>query len=309
MSAAPDSAPRVHVRAPGKINLVLRCGAPGEDGYHRLATVFQAVSLYEDVVAELADDVTVTVTGRQADVVPTDGENLAVRAARLLADSTGTAEGVRLHVTKNVPVSGGMGGGSADAAATLLACDLLWGTGLARDELAELAAELGADVPFALTGQTAVGTGRGDVLAPALARGTHHWVLATQSWGLPTPEVYARFDELRPDPAPPRLEDGLMAALVGGSSADLADYVANDLADAAVALRPELAGVLDAFDAAGALARTVSGSGPTVFGLAADLADAQDVAASVRDAGVADDVLLVTGPVSGARALESMRGV
>jgi 4-diphosphocytidyl-2-C-methyl-D-erythritol kinase len=297
----------VHVRAPGKINLALRVGPAGADGYHRLVSVFQAVSLYEDVRAEPADGVSVTVSGRCADAVPTDDRNLAVRAARLLADATRVHRGVHLHLTKGVPTAGGMGGGSADAAAALLACDLLWDTGLARDELAELAAELGADVPFALTGLTAVGTGRGDVLSPVLARGHYHWVLATQAWGLSTPAVFARFDALDPDPGEPAMPEGLMAALRLGDPAALAPHLVNDLERASIDLAPHLAVVLDAAREAGALAQMVSGSGPTVVALAADQAHAVTLAERLREAGVADDVLEVTGPVPGARMLESLR--
>jgi len=297
----------VHVRAPGKINLTLRVGPSGADGYHRLVTVFQAVSLYEDVRAEPADGISVSVSGRRADAVPTDDRNLAVRAARLLADATRVHRGVHLHLTKSVPTAGGMGGGSADAAATLLACDLLWDTGLARDELAELAAELGADVPFALTGLTAVGTGRGDVLSPVLARGHYHWVLATQAWGLSTPAVFARFDALDSDPREPALPEGLMAALRLGDAAALASHLVNDLEPASIDLAPHLAVVLEAAREAGALAQMVSGSGPTVVALAADQAHAVTLAERLREAGVADDVLEVTGPVPGARMLESLR--
>ncbi|PFG38866.1 4-diphosphocytidyl-2-C-methyl-D-erythritol kinase [Georgenia soli] len=185
----------VHVRAPGKINLALRVGAPRPDGYHPLATLFQAVSLYEDVVARPADDITLEIHGRGADL-PTDSGNLAVRAAALLRETSGTEAGVHLTLTKQVPVAGGMAGGSADAAATLLACDQLWGTGLGREELGELAAELGADVPFALTGLSAMGTGRGDLLTPVMSRGQYHWVLAVQSEGLSTPAVFRAFDEI-----------------------------------------------------------------------------------------------------------------
>lgn len=185
----------VHVRAPGKINLALRVGPPRPDGYHPLATLFQAVSLYEDVVARPADDITLEIHGRGADL-PTDSGNLAVRAAALLRETSGTEAGVHLTLTKQVPVAGGMAGGSADAAATLLACDQLWGTGLGREELGELAAELGADVPFALTGLSAMGTGRGDLLTPVMSRGQYHWVLAVQSEGLSTPAVFRAFDEI-----------------------------------------------------------------------------------------------------------------
>lgn len=297
----------VHVRAPGKINLTLRVGPAGADGYHRLVTVFQAVSLYEDVRAEEADGISVSVSGRCADAVPTDERNLAVRAARLLADATHVERGAHLHLMKGVPTAGGMGGGSADAAAALLACDLLWDTGLARDELAELAAELGADVPFALTGLTAIGTGRGDVLSPVLARGHYHWVLATQAWGLSTPAVFARYDALNPDPREPAMPEGLMAALRLGDPAAIAPHLVNDLEPASLDLAPHLAVVLDAAREAGALAQMVSGSGPTVVAMAADQAHAVTVAERLREACVADDVLEVTGPVPGARMLESLR--
>lgn len=295
----------VHVRAPGKINLSLRVGSVGADGYHRLATVFQAVSLYEDVVAEAAEGISLSVTGRAAADVPTDETNLAWRAAQLLADATGTGAGVHLRITKGVPTAGGMAGGSADAAAALLACDLLWGTGLAREELGELAAELGADVPFALTGQTAVGVGRGDVLTPALARGRFTWVLAMSDRGLSTPEVFRVWDEQNPAAVPvPEVEPELMHALVAGDPHGVARYLVNDLQPAAIELRPELQGVIDAFEASPSLAAIVSGSGPTVVGIAAGPGDAADVAESVRAAGVADEVLVVTGPSLGARLVE-----
>jgi 4-diphosphocytidyl-2-C-methyl-D-erythritol kinase len=304
-----DSEHVVHVRAPGKVNLALGVGPAGSDGYHGLVTVFQAVSLFEDVRARLAPDISVTVSGRHAAAVPTDETNLALRAARLLADSAGVEAGVRLHLTKGVPTAGGMGGGSADAAASLLACDVLWDTGLARDELAELAAELGADVPFALTGLTAVGTGRGDVLSPVLGRGTFHWVLALQDAGLPTPAVFRRFDELQAGPlAEPALSHDLMAALRAGDPMALAPELVNDLQTAAVDLAPHLGKVLAAAADAGALAQIVSGSGPTVVALASGHAHAQSVADRLRAADVADEILLVTGPTQGARILESMRG-
>lgn len=298
----------VHVRAPGKINIALRVGSAQADGYHPLATVFQAVSLYEDVVAELASGISVSVSGRSADLVPTDETNLAWRAARLLSEATGTTQGVHLRITKGVPTAGGMGGGSADAAAALLACDLLWDTGLAREELGELAAEIGADVPFALTGQTAVGVGRGDVLTPALARGRFTWVLALSDVGLSTPEVFSVWDDLHPDPLPaPSVDPALMHALVTGDPRDLARHLANDLQDAALELRPELAEVLDAFGATPALAAVVSGSGPTVAALASGPADAAAIAETIEGTGVASEVLVVTGPALGARLVEAVR--
>ena len=304
MTATPIA---VQVRAPGKINLALRVGAPRPDGYHPLATVFQAVSLYEDVVATRADGISLEIHGRGEDL-PVDATNLAVRAAALLCETSGTRAGAHLSLTKQVPVAGGMAGGSADAAATLLACDQLWGTGLSRDELAELASELGADVPFALTGMSAMGTGRGDLITPVMSRGTYHWVLAVQDEGLSTPEVFREHDRLQPldlDDAPaPRLDDAVLAALLSGDPIQLSRQLGNDLQEAALELRPELGDVLAAADRAGALAALVSGSGPTVAALALDHAHAVSVAGVMRAAEVAGEILLVTGPVPGARVLE-----
>ncbi|MGC0142795.1 4-(cytidine 5'-diphospho)-2-C-methyl-D-erythritol kinase [Pseudactinotalea sp. Z1732] len=310
MSAATMPRPdAVHVRAPGKINLRLRVGPVRRDGYHPLATVFQAVSLFEDVHARVADDISVSVSGRHAERVPTDERNLAHCAATLLADATGTSAGVHLHITKEVPVAGGMGGGSADAAATLLACDQLWGTGLDREELGHLAAELGADVPFALTGQTALGVGRGDMLTPALARGRYHWVLAVSETGLPTPEVFASLDASGTIPPNRRVSvpPSMMKALLTGEPSRLTSHLVNDLAEPAVHLRPHLTQVLAAFEGTDALATIVSGSGPTIAALAADHTAAVAIAEQVRRSRVADEVLVVHGPVPGARLTEQVR--
>ncbi|TRW46752.1 4-(cytidine 5'-diphospho)-2-C-methyl-D-erythritol kinase [Georgenia yuyongxinii] len=317
------TATQVQVRAPGKINLALHVGPPRPDGYHPLATLFQAVSLYEDVLARPSDEITLELRGRGTDL-PTDAGNLAVRAAALLRETGGVDRGVHLTITKQVPVAGGMAGGSADAAATLLACDQLWGTGLSREELAELAAELGADVPFALTGMSAMGVGRGDLVTPVMSRGTYHWVLAVQGEGLSTPHVFKTFDELEgytvpsaaapgsdhaaPDGAGPRVDPGLLAALLSADPLVLAKHLTNDLQDAALDLRPELGDVLAAADRAGALAAVVSGSGPTVAALALDAPHAASVADVMRAAEVAAEVLTVTGPVPGARVLEHVHG-
>ena len=194
------SASSVRVEAPGKVNLFLSVGAPGPDGYHPLTTVFQAVRLIETVTARrqsAQDHGTVTLTLEEPDAdVPVDESNLAVRAATLLAQATGVSEGVDLLLRKRVPVAGGMAGGSADAAAALVACNALWGTGLSLPELSALAARLGADVPFPLTGATAVGSGRGDLVTPIMTRGAYHWVFALAEEGLSTPAVFRRFDEL-----------------------------------------------------------------------------------------------------------------
>lgn len=297
----------VHVRAPGKINVYLGVGGTHEDGYHALATVFQAVSLYEDVYADHADDFSLTTIGQEADAVPADDRNLALRAAKLLAQATGYPGGVHLEVHKSVPVAGGMGGGSADAAASLVACDALWGTGLSTAELHELAARLGADVPFALHGGTAVGTGRGDRLNPALARGRFEWVLACDAEGLSTPLMYQRLDEYRAENGaladdPPLSLDvpvGVLHALRAGAAEDLAATMHNDLQVVAIRERARLDDTLARGVRAGALRGIVSGSGPTIAFLCTSAESADHVHAELSASGVR--ALRAHGPVPGAR--------
>jgi 4-diphosphocytidyl-2-C-methyl-D-erythritol kinase len=299
----------VHVRAPGKINVFLKVGAVMDDGYHDVATAYQAVSLYEDVFASHADDFSVEFAGGHIDTagLETDGSNLAVRAARLLARVSDYRGGVHLEISKNVPIAGGMGGGSADAAATLLACDALWGTELGREELLVLASELGADVPFAFTGGTALGTGRGDQLSPALAKGQFQWVLALPDHGLSTPEVYRELDRHRerhaqdifPASRQPQVDTDVLQALRAGDPHMLAESLHNDLQAAALHLEPRLGAVLEVGEANGALAGIVSGSGPTVAFLAADLDGALELQIALSAA--RHHVVRVTGPVAGAR--------
>lgn len=306
----PASSESVRVRAPGKINVFLEVGDVQDDGYHELATAFQAVSLYEEIVATPADDITLEVAARgpvDVDGVPTDGRNLAVRAARLLAQTAGIDRGVHLAVRKAVPVAGGMGGGSADAAAALVACDALWGLGMPSSELARLGARLGADVPFALLGGTAVGTGRGDELSPALARGRFDWVLVPNEVGMSTPVVYGELDahrernavDIGPAPRDPAVDPDVLHALRQGDARMLAASLRNDLQAPALHLRPDLARVLQRGESSGALAGIVSGSGPTLAFLAADEASALDLQITLSAAGLV--ALHVHGPVAGAR--------
>ena len=298
----------VHTKAPGKINVFLKVGSLLDDGYHDVAIAYQAVSLYEEVRAWEADDFSVSVTGTvELSRVPTDASNIAIKAAQLLAHHTGYRGGVRLAIEKHVPVTGGMGGGSADAAATLLACDALWGTALPRDEMLGLAARLGADVPFALTGGTAIGTGRGDQLSPALAKGTFQWVLALADFGLSTPEVYSELDRHRdrhaqdifPADVAPSVNADVLQALRAGDPHMLAETLYNDLQAPALHLEPSLAATLELGEQNGALAGVVSGSGPTVAFLAADLDSALELQLALSAAH--GTVVRATGPVHGAR--------
>jgi 4-diphosphocytidyl-2-C-methyl-D-erythritol kinase len=298
----------VHVRAPGKVNVFLKVGSVMEDGFHDVAIAYQAVSLYEDVRATPADDFSVEVSGSvDLSRVPLDGSNIAIAAARLLAAKAGYSGGVHLDIEKHVPVTGGMGGGSADAAATLLACDALWGTELPRDELLELARRLGSDVPFALTGGTAIGTGRGDELSPALAQGSFSWVLALADFGLSTPEVYSELDVHRERhaqdifPADPRpsVDTDVLQALRAGDPHMLAAAMHSDLQAPALHLQPSLVGVLELGEQNGALAGIISGSGPTVAFLAADTDSALELQVALSASGI--EVVRATGPVHGAR--------
>ncbi|OUE25660.1 4-(cytidine 5'-diphospho)-2-C-methyl-D-erythritol kinase [Clavibacter michiganensis] len=310
MTSAATSSDVVHARAPGKINVSLTVGALQEDGYHDVATAYQAVSLYEDVYATRADDFSVEFGGSIDTSHLTVGpDNLAIRAARLLARSTGHRGGVHLRIEKNVPIAGGMGGGSADAAATLLACDTLWGTEQTRDQLLALGAELGADVPFALAGGTAIGTGRGDRLSPALAKGTFQWVLAIAEFGVSTPDVYGELDKHRerhaqdifPAQQIPQVDSGVLQALRAGDPHMLAEVLHNDLQAPALHLAPGLGEVLQLGEENGALAGIVSGSGPTVAFLAADLDSALELQIALSAARLT--VIRATGPVHGARII------
>ncbi len=187
----------VTVRAPGKINLYLAVGDRRDNGYHDLTTVFHAVSLVDEITVRNADVLSLEIGGEGADQLPLDERNLAWQAAELMADHVGRAPDVSIAIDKSIPVAGGMGGGSADAAAVLVAINSLWELGVPRRDLHMLAAKLGSDVPFALHGGTALGTGRGEELATVLARNTFHWVLAFAERGLSTPAVFAELDRLR----------------------------------------------------------------------------------------------------------------
>ena len=308
---------RVKVRAPGKINAFFQVGPLREDGYHAVASTYLAVSLYEEVAATarpgtLPTDITVSIhpdsslAPEQLASIPLDGKNLVVKAARLVAEIAENPSGVHLEITKHVPIAGGMGGGSADAAATLVACDALWHTGLSREELAQLGSELGADVPFALMGGAAVGLGIGDELTAALAPTPLHWVLVPADFGLSTPVVYGTLDTLREAggiaaPEPGDVAPSVLAALRAGDAKALAPWLHNDLQAAAEHLAPSLTEVLAQGKDLGALAALVSGSGPTLAFLAADAHHAQLLAAGLAELGHSG--WPVEGPVHGAHII------
>jgi 4-diphosphocytidyl-2-C-methyl-D-erythritol kinase len=322
----------VTARAPAKVNLQLAVGPARAHGYHDVVTVYHAVSLFDEVSVAPAEHDSVSVTGEGADSVPADDSNLAARAVAELLRAVGAgakdSPGLAIRINKRIPVAAGLAGGSADAAAALVACNELWRTGLSQAELCELAAGVGSDVAFGLIGGTAIGVGRGERVTPALAAGTYHWVLAFATGGLSTAEVYAACDRIRaarggPDgsgtarvkpadrprsgrtstaapPGPPALDNRLMAALRSGNPAEVGPLLANDLQQAAISLRPGLRRTLAAGVEHGALAAIVSGSGPTCAYLAKDARHAADLAVALAGAGVCRTVVHVLGPVPGA---------
>jgi 4-diphosphocytidyl-2-C-methyl-D-erythritol kinase len=307
VSATPPTLAAVRVRVPAKINLALKVGAPRPDGYHPLATVYHAVSLYDEVEATWAkpDEFHVTVSGEGADQVPLDDTNLAVRAARLLAHHYAPYDslGASLSINKSIPVAGGLAGGSANGAAALLACANLWDLDVTLEQLSALASELGSDVPFALLGGTAVGSGRGEDVAPALARGHYHWVLAFGHHGLSTAAVYRRFDDLNPGAPPPKVPAELMNALRSGDPRLVGAALSNDLQSAALDLQPQLGTVLQTGLEYGALGAVVSGSGPTCAFLVNGESAAVDLSVSLSAEGLCRAVRRATGPVMGARVI------
>ncbi|MEU7041357.1 4-(cytidine 5'-diphospho)-2-C-methyl-D-erythritol kinase [Streptomyces varsoviensis] len=313
--ARPAPGPGVTVRVPAKVNVQLAVGGRRPDGFHGLANVFLAVGLYDEITVTPADALRVTCSGPDTHHVPLDATNLAARAATALARRHGREPDVHIHIAKDIPVAGGMAGGSADAAGALAACDALWGTGADRAELLGICAELGSDVPFSLLGGAALGRGRGELLTPLDVGGAFHWAFAVADGGLSTPAVYGECDRLReasgtgattadlpadPDPSP-----ALLDALRDGDPAALAAAVSNDLQPAAVSLRPSLAATLAAGTAAGALAALVSGSGPTTAFLAKDAAEARTVADALLASGTCRTARVATGPAPGATVLRT----
>ena len=315
----------VTVRVPAKLNLQLAVGPPRADGYHDLVTVFHAVSLFDQVTVEPAGHDGVTVTGEGADRVPADQDNLALRAIaalRAAEPDRGTGpDAVHVTIAKRIPVAAGLAGGSADAAAALVACNELWATGLTQQQLCGIGATVGSDVAFALLGGTAVGRGRGEQLTPALAPATqYHWVLAFADGQLSTPAVYAALDRLRavrtsdpagsadpgiPAAAEPDLDAALMSALRSGDAARVGQRLSNDLQPAAVSLFPALRKTLTAGLELGALGALVAGSGPTCVFLAANAERALELAVSLSGAGVCRSVARVSGPVPGAAVVSA----
>ncbi|MEJ6617710.1 MAG: 4-(cytidine 5'-diphospho)-2-C-methyl-D-erythritol kinase [Candidatus Planktophila sp.] len=298
----------VTVKVPAKVNLQLAVGPLETDGFHNLVTVFQAISIYDEVTIRKSDPgsgVTISIVGDHVHGVPADDTNLAVKAAQLLAKSFEIDIDVHIEVNKTIPVAGGMAGGSADAAAVIVGINDLYNLDMTRDEMLNLGAQLGSDVPFMINGGTAIGQGRGDQLTAALSRGTYHWVLALSSVGLSTPAVYQECDRLRSglDIAAPQTSDGLMQSLLAADAKAVGLALHNDLQSAACSLRPALTLVLDVGEEYGALGAIVSGSGPTVAFLVANEEQGLDLAVALTSSGVVGSVVRAFGPVHGAKVI------
>lgn len=302
---------RTRAKAPARVTVYLGVGARQSDGYHEIATAAHAVSLYDFVTATSADDFSVSFTGPlDTTQLSTGAENLAIRAAMALARHARIETGVAIEIEKHVPVQSGLGGAAADAAATLIACAELWKLQLGRDELHRIAAKLGTDVPFALAGGTAVGTGRGDELSPAFAKGQFQWVIALSGDGLDKPDVYRALDKHReryradimPVAPTPEVDVRVLQALRAGDAELLAEVLHNDLQAAALHLQPRISGILELGERAGALAGVVAGSGPSCAFLCADADSAFELQIALSAAQIA--TVKVTAPVPGARLID-----
>lgn len=295
----------VTVRVPAKVNVYLGVGPREFSGFHELATVFQSVSVYDEITVTPADEFTITVDGPYAEHIPTDSSNLVWKAAHLVAQACGEDALVNVHIDKKIPIAAGMAGGSADAAAALIACDAYWNAELTRDQLDAMAMTLGSDVPFMLHGGCALGTGRGDVLSPVMTRGHFNWVFATFDQGLSTAQIYDRIDGLRgPDfDEYPAVPHEVLVALAQGDAQALGRALHNDLATAAVTVRPRLQDVMNFGREFGALGALVSGSGPTCAFLVADESAAINLVVALTSSGLVDHAFKAHGPVHGPRVV------
>lgn len=306
----------VTVRAPAKINLSLLVGAATADGFHTLATIYQAIGLWEQVTVDEQRHWSIHLRGPHArDDIPVDETNLAWRAGVVLQRHHGiTGTAARIEIHKGVPVAGGMAGGSADAAATLVALDRLWDLRTPDADLLRLAAHLGSDVPFALLGGTAAGTGRGELVSPLEDNGTWWWVAVPSAEGLSTPAVYREFDVVAAEanaarqpwfpayPQDPDVSADVIRALTTGDPRTLGACLRNDLEEPALRLRPDLNRTFTVAREVGAVRTMLSGSGPTVLLLADDAAHAQALHVSLSLRGVASYV--APGPVAGAHVVD-----
>ena len=300
----------VTVLVPAKVNLQLSVGPKEADGYHNLVSVFQAISIFDDITIKLGEPgsgLTISVSGDQTHGVPADANNLAAKAVSLISKEYDLTVDAHIEIKKSIPVAGGMAGGSADAAGTIIGIDYLYSLDITREEIIEIAAKIGSDVPFMLSGGTAIGTGHGDQLTAAISRGTYHWVLAVSTVGLSTPAVYTECDRLRGelDIVEPQTNEALMQSLLAADAPGVGAALVNDLQLAARSLRPAIRLVLDVGQEYGALGAIVSGSVPTVAFLVADQDSGLDLAVALTSSGVVGSVVQAYGPVAGAKVIST----
>lgn len=284
--------PVVRIRTHAKVNLFLRVLGVRRDGFHEVETILHGVRLFDEIEIEGAPDgvdVTMELEGITGTLPSTD-ENLVTRAARLLIEELGVSNGARIRVTKRIPIGAGLGGGSGNAAGALVTLADMWGLTLERDRLFALAEKLGSDVPYCIDGGTSLATARGEELTP-LANIRFMWfVLAGSERPLLTRDVYERWDatgssdDVKATP--------LAMALGAGDLVEVAALLHNDLELPAFSLRPELEAKKQVLVEAGALGAAMTGSGPTLYGIAADRPAAEDIARRV--AGEFDWVRVVT---------------
>jgi 4-diphosphocytidyl-2-C-methyl-D-erythritol kinase len=275
--------------ARAKVNVFLRVLAAREDGYHDLESLVVPISLADRVRAWPDDRLHVETTGARtlAGEVPAGGLNLALVAALALADACPDAGGARIEIDKRIPVAAGLGGGSADAAATLLVLNELWGCDLDVATLADVAERIGSDVPAMLAGTPVLMSGRGELLAPA-ACASYWWVVVPHGFGVRSPDAYRWWDEDGGSPGPD--PDPVLQAAAAGDPERLAPLLFNDLETPVVRRHPEIGASRDRLLEAGALGALMIGSGSSVVGLARDRAHAESVAAAFEDA------IVATGP-------------
>lgn len=294
----PDAPPSsLRARAAAKVNLGLYVGPLQPGGrYHEVVSVLQSIAIWDELEVEVVPEgLGLEVEGGG---LPPDETNLVLVAARELARRSRDLPGARFRLRKGIPVSAGLGGGSADGAAALIALDRLWGLHLPAVNLHAMAAEVGSDVPFCIAGGTAVATGRGDKIREVPSKGSTWWVVGIDHEQLATQHVYDHFDELGlATPLDGRWPEELLAALVAGDLRRLAGALHNDLEPAAFDLLPALAKSKQRLLEAGALGAIMSGSGPTMLGLCGDEDHATQVARAVRSGFAGVEV--ARGPVPG----------
>jgi 4-diphosphocytidyl-2-C-methyl-D-erythritol kinase len=281
------TAPSVDLRTNAKINLFLRVVGQRADGFHELESIFHGVGLADEMRMTLNHsrrvDVEMHPAGGFQGKLPELEDNLAFLAAQALADRGFPHEGVEIRIDKRIPIGGGLGGGSGNAAGVLVGLNHLLNLDLTPESLVEVAAIVGSDVPYCISGGTALVMGRGEMLTPLPATTDLWFVLGISNEPLMTADVYAAFDRLETDVAEARSAP-MALALGAGDVADVAALLHNDLEPAAFALRPDLAEAKQALTDAGCLGACLTGSGPTLFGIVEGPEQGAEVAERVMGA-------------------------